>query len=108
MQFEIDHLARHERYLPLIAEWQLAEFGYLNPTDMLEGIRTSICFVRSATARRSGSTIVKSRIPQGRSSGGSALTPYFVVSLVFSTCCHHASTSATSRCIMKLSACSGL
>jgi hypothetical protein len=28
VRFEIDYLARHERYLPLIAEWQLAEFGY--------------------------------------------------------------------------------
>jgi predicted N-acetyltransferase YhbS len=37
VQFEIDYLARHERYLPLIAEWQLAEFGYLNPADTLEG-----------------------------------------------------------------------
>ena len=36
MQFEIDYLARHERYLPLIAEWQLAEFGYLNPAGTLE------------------------------------------------------------------------
>jgi len=30
VRFEIDYLARHERYLPLIAEWQLAEFGHLN------------------------------------------------------------------------------
>jgi predicted N-acetyltransferase YhbS len=42
VQFEIDHLARHERYLPLIAEWQLAEFGYLNPADMLEGRMTRL------------------------------------------------------------------
>jgi predicted N-acetyltransferase YhbS len=37
VRFEIDHLAHHERYLPLIAEWQLAEFGYLNPVDTFEG-----------------------------------------------------------------------
>ena len=36
MRFEIDYLACHERYLPLIAEWQLAEFGYLNSADTLE------------------------------------------------------------------------
>ena len=30
MRFEIDYLAHHERYLPLIAERQLAEFGHLN------------------------------------------------------------------------------
>jgi predicted N-acetyltransferase YhbS len=35
VRFEIDYLARHEQYLPLIAEWQMAEFGYLNPADTL-------------------------------------------------------------------------
>jgi len=37
VQFKIDFLARHEECLPRIAEWQLAEFGYLNPGDTLEG-----------------------------------------------------------------------
>lgn len=36
MRFEIDYLTRHEKCLPLVAEWQLAEFGYLNPGDTLE------------------------------------------------------------------------
>ena len=35
VRFEIDYLARHEHCLPLIAEWQLAEFGHLYPTDTL-------------------------------------------------------------------------
>jgi predicted N-acetyltransferase YhbS len=35
VQVEIDYLARHEQHLPLIAEWQLAEFGYLNPSGTL-------------------------------------------------------------------------
>jgi predicted N-acetyltransferase YhbS len=35
LRFEIDYLARHEQHLPLIAEWQMAEFGYLNPADTL-------------------------------------------------------------------------
>jgi predicted N-acetyltransferase YhbS len=35
VRFEIDYLARHEHCLPFIAEWQLAEFGYLYPTDTL-------------------------------------------------------------------------
>jgi predicted N-acetyltransferase YhbS len=35
VRFEIDYLARHEQCLPLIAEWQLAAFGYLYPTDTL-------------------------------------------------------------------------
>jgi len=37
VQFKIDFLARHEDCLPRVAEWQLAEFGYLNPGDTLEG-----------------------------------------------------------------------
>jgi hypothetical protein len=36
VRFEIDYLTRHEKCLPLVAEWQLAEFGYLNPGDTLE------------------------------------------------------------------------
>ncbi len=35
LRFEIDYLARHERHLPLIAEWQMAEFGHLAPADTL-------------------------------------------------------------------------
>ena len=42
MPFEIDYLARHEQHLPLIAEWQLAEFGYLNPADTLEARKTRL------------------------------------------------------------------
>jgi predicted N-acetyltransferase YhbS len=42
VRFEIDYLARHEHYLPLIAEWQLAEFGYLNPADTLASRMTRL------------------------------------------------------------------
>ena len=42
MPFEIDYLARHEHDLPLIAEWQMAEFGYLNPADTLESQATRL------------------------------------------------------------------
>jgi N-acetylglutamate synthase-like GNAT family acetyltransferase len=42
LPYEIDYLARHEHHLPLIAEWQLAEFGYLNPADTLEGRMTRL------------------------------------------------------------------
>jgi predicted N-acetyltransferase YhbS len=36
VRFEIDYLARHERFVPTVAQWQHAEFGYLNPADTLE------------------------------------------------------------------------
>lgn len=36
MRFEIDYLAQHERFVPTVAQWQHAEFGYLNPADTLE------------------------------------------------------------------------
>ncbi len=35
LRFEIDYLARHEQHLPLIAQWQMAEFGYLDPAVTL-------------------------------------------------------------------------
>jgi N-acetylglutamate synthase-like GNAT family acetyltransferase len=35
LRFEIDYLASHEQHLPLIAEWQMAEFGHLNPAVTL-------------------------------------------------------------------------
>jgi predicted N-acetyltransferase YhbS len=42
VQFEIDYLARHESHLPLVAQWQQGEFGYLNPADTLEGRTTRL------------------------------------------------------------------
>lgn len=42
MQLKIDYLGRHEECLPLIAGWQLAEFGYLNPGDTLESRTTRL------------------------------------------------------------------
>jgi predicted N-acetyltransferase YhbS len=65
VQFEIDYLARHEGHLPLVASWQRAEFGYLNPTDTLEA-RTArlkkalqtdglpLCFIAIADGRLVG------------------------------------------------------
>ena len=51
-----------------------------------------------------GSTITKSRMPQGLSAGGSAFKPYLAINPCAWTWRHQASTSCTSRCIMKLSA----
>jgi len=42
VQFEIDYLARRESHLPLVAEWQHGEFGYLNSTDTLEARTTRL------------------------------------------------------------------
>jgi predicted N-acetyltransferase YhbS len=50
LRFEIDYLARHERHLPLIAEWQMAEFGYLDPTVTLADRMTRLARALQTTA----------------------------------------------------------
>ena len=50
LRFEIDYLARHERHLPLIAEWQMAEFGYLNPAATLADRMTRLARALQTTA----------------------------------------------------------
>jgi len=50
LRFEIDYLARHEQFLPLIAEWQMAEFGYLSPADTLADRMTRLARALQTTA----------------------------------------------------------
>lgn len=50
VRFEIDYLARHEHCLPLIAEWQMAAFGYLNPAATLADRMTRLAGSLQTTA----------------------------------------------------------
>ena len=71
VQFEIDYLARHERHLPLVAEWQHGEFGYLNPADTLQGRMTRL---RSAL-RTDGLPLCFIAVSGGRLLGAASIMP---------------------------------